>query len=71
MFTAKQMAAAQISVNTFHFTAGNFVDIASQSVLARATGGQLYVYPNTVPDQRDEWSAKLQVATLPLPHLWS
>ena len=57
---AKKMASAQISANTFHFTAGNFVDIASQSVLSRATGGQLYVYPNCVPDQRDEWSAKLQ-----------
>ena len=47
-------------MSSFHFSTGNYVDLASQSILPRHTGGQLYLYANCVPEQRDEWCAKLQ-----------
>ena len=57
---AKKMCASHVSVSSFHFSTGNYVDLASQSILPRHTGGQLYLYANCVPEQRDEWCAKLQ-----------
>jgi protein transport protein SEC24 len=57
---AAKMAAAHICCSTFHFTSDNFVDLASQGMLVRVTGGQLYLHTNCVPEHRDEWSIKLQ-----------
>jgi len=57
---AAKMAAAHICCSTFHFTSDNFVDLASQGVLSRVTGGQLYFHTGCVPEHRDEWSTKLQ-----------
>ena len=57
---AKKLCASHVSVSSFHFSTGNYVDLASQSILPRHTGGQLYLYANCVPEQRDEWCAKLQ-----------
>jgi protein transport protein SEC24 len=57
---AAKMAAAHICCSTFHFANGNFIDLASQGMLSRVTGGQLYLYTNCVPEHRDEWSTKLQ-----------
>ena len=54
------MCGSHVSVSSFHFSTGNYVDLASQSILPRHTGGQLYLYANCVPEQRDEWCAKLQ-----------
>ena len=30
-------------------------------MLSRHTGGQLYLHTNCAPEQRDQWSTKLQV----------
>jgi len=57
---AAKMAAAHICCSTFHFTSDHFVDLASQGMLVRVTGGQLYLHTNCVPEHRDEWSIKLQ-----------
>jgi len=57
---ANQLSSAQICVSSFHFTAGNYVDIASQSTLARQTGGQVYMYANCVPEARHVWATKMQ-----------
>lgn len=32
----------------------------SQAMLARATGGQVYLYPNCVPEKADVWGTRLQ-----------
>ena len=57
---AKQMATAQISVSSFHFTIHGYVDVASQSIFARHTGGQAYLYTECTPEQRDVWTMRLE-----------
>ncbi len=57
---AAALAASHVCASTFHLTTGNFVDIASMAALSRATGGQLYYYPEALPEQRDIWGPKLE-----------
>jgi len=57
---AQRLSSNHICAHFFHFTAHNFVDVASMSSLARSTGGQVYLYADCVPEQRDVWAAKLQ-----------
>ena len=59
---AKAFAKEQICVSSFHFVAASqFVDLPSQAYLARHTGGQVYLYTECLPEQRDLWAAKLEV----------
>lgn len=55
----KRLASLHICCSTFHFTAHNYVDLASMGTLSRLTGGQMYLYANCVPERREEWAAKL------------
>ena len=58
---AKKMAAAQICVSSFHFTMAGFVDVASQSIFSRLTGGQTYLYTDCSREQHDVWAMRLEV----------
>jgi len=57
----KKLASCHVSVSSFHFTSQAFIDVASSATLAKQTGGQVYLYQNCVPEQRDVWALKLEV----------
>ena len=54
------MAAKQICVSSFHFVDKTFLDVATLSVLARQTGGQVYLYHEATGPMRDVWATKLE-----------
>ena len=57
------MASSQICVSSFHFaaaTANCYLDVASQSLLARQTGGQVYLYTEVTGPTRDVWAVRLE-----------
>ena len=56
----KAFASKQICVSSFHFAAAAFLDVASQAVLARQTGGQVYLYQDVSGPMRDVWALKLE-----------
>lgn len=57
---ANKLTASQICVSSFHFAVASFLDVASQAVLARQTGGQVYLYPEATGPNRDVWAVKLE-----------
>lgn len=59
---AKKLAAAHVCTSTFHFqlTPTSYVDVATQAVLSRHTGGQLYLYPGCTLEAAGVWGTKLR-----------